>query len=89
MSRESSLDEAIIKAKERGSYTEKLLEAYLSERKQMMDNAKLKIAFNETLARLIAANEETETNYMDEDYCDLLRELGIEVGEWATQTAQS
>lgn len=63
---------------ENAKLREKLLEAYRSERKLMMDNAKLRLAFNETRARLIAANETTEANYMDEDYCDLLRELGVD-----------
>lgn len=62
----------------------RLDEAYRSERKLMMDYAKLRVAFNETLARLIAANEETEANYMDEDYCNLLRELGVEVNDFYT-----
>lgn len=43
------------------------------------ENAKLRQAFNETLARLVAANEVTVSDYMDDDYCELLRELGIEV----------
>lgn len=45
------------------------------------ENEKLRQAFNETLVRLVAANEVTVSDYMDDEYCDLLRELGIEVGE--------
>ena len=53
------------------------------------ENDRLRQAFHETLARLIAANDSTEVNYMDEDYCDLLRELGMEVGEWANASTLS
>ena len=45
------------------------------------ENAKLRQAFSETLLRLIAANETTVSNYMDDEYCNLLRELGIEVDD--------
>ena len=43
------------------------------------ENAKLRRAFNETLARLSAANEVAVVNYMDEGYCEMLREMRIEV----------
>ena len=44
------------------------------------ENAKLREAFAAALIRVSAANEETG-HYMDEDFCDMLRELGIEVDD--------
>ena len=44
------------------------------------ENAKLREALGATLARLSAANEAAGGGFMDERYCDMLRELGIEVG---------
>lgn len=43
------------------------------------ENAKLRRAFNETLIRLVAANDVAVSSYMDDEYLELLRELGIEV----------
>ncbi len=48
-------------------------------RKAESENAKLREAFAAALIRVSAANEETG-HYMDEDFCNMLRELGIEVG---------
>lgn len=39
------------------------------------ENAKLRRAFNETLIRLAAANDVAASNYMDDEYLELLREL--------------
>ena len=44
-----------------------------------VENAKLREALGATLARLSAANEDAGGGFMDERYCDMLRELGIEV----------
>lgn len=44
-------------------------------------NDKLRMAFSETLLRLAAANEAAVSDYMDDHYCEMLREMRIEVGE--------
>ena len=43
------------------------------------ENAKLRRAFNETLIRLVAANNVAVSSYMDDEYLELMCELGIEV----------
>ena len=43
------------------------------------ENAKLRRAFNETLIRLVAANNVAASSCMDDEYLELMRELGIEV----------
>lgn len=45
------------------------------------ENDRLREAFNETLARLSAANEAAGGGFMDARYSELLRELGIEVDD--------
>lgn len=42
-------------------------------------NAELRELFNETLARLAAANEAAGGGFMDARYCELLESHGIEV----------
>ena len=44
------------------------------------ENAELHTAFNETLIRLSAANEAAGGGFMDARYCEMLHEMGIEVG---------
>lgn len=48
-------------------------------RKAEAENAKLRRAFNETLIRLVAANDVAVSSYMDDEYLELMRELGVEV----------
>lgn len=45
------------------------------------ENAKLRKLFNETLIRLVAANEAAGGGFVDARYCELLESHGIEVGE--------
>lgn len=45
------------------------------------ENAKLRELFNETLIRLVAANEAAGGGFVDARYCELLKSHGIEVGE--------
>ena len=43
------------------------------------ENAKLRELFNETLIRLVAANEAAGGGFTDARYCELLESHGIEV----------
>lgn len=45
------------------------------------ENAKLRELFNETLIRLVAANEAAGGGFTDARYCELLESHGIEVGD--------
>lgn len=76
---EARIDELCAEVERLKSEFKKMDVWHSQELKAAMDeNAKLREALTAALIRVLAANEETG-RYMDEEFCDMLRELGIEV----------